>query len=194
METMVREQEYINNVRFELGTNANGQPTAKQFIKARNARGEKQIAFYRFPTEQARQNWLDVQAKQAADRMESAAKAKAFRDEARAAFVNPFKVGEILVASWGYEQTNIDWYQITATTPKSVKFRKVCGNETPGEGLSPMAGYTVPCIGEFVKNVPEESRTVQIYTYNGQPRYSISYDGHSLNLWDGKPEYASHYA
>ncbi len=33
-----------------------------------------------------------------------------------------FKIGQILYDSWGYEQTNIDFYQVTAVLPKSIEY------------------------------------------------------------------------
>lgn len=38
------------------------------------------------------------------------------------------KVGDILYSSWGYDQTNISWYQVTQLVGKqSVKIRKIHG-------------------------------------------------------------------
>lgn len=36
-------------------------------------------------------------------------------------------VGDTLVASWGYEQTNVDFYQVTEVTGKMVTVRKIAG-------------------------------------------------------------------
>lgn len=38
---------------------------------------------------------------------------------------NNYKVGDILVNSWGYDQTNIDFYQIISTTKKSIKITEI---------------------------------------------------------------------
>ena len=35
------------------------------------------------------------------------------------------KVGDILYSSWGYDQTNIDFYQVTAVGVHSVKIREI---------------------------------------------------------------------
>jgi len=32
----------------------------------------------------------------------------------------PFKVGDILYTSWGYEQTNIDFFRVVKVTPQTV--------------------------------------------------------------------------
>lgn len=44
----------------------------------------------------------------------------------------PVKVGDIFVASWGYDQTNIDFWQVTKTTAKSVWVQQV-ESHTVGE-------------------------------------------------------------
>lgn len=40
-------------------------------------------------------------------------------------FLNPYKVGEVFYRSWGYEQTNIDFYMITKLLSKSVIVQKI---------------------------------------------------------------------
>lgn len=36
------------------------------------------------------------------------------------------RVGDILVSSWGYDQTNVDYYQVIAVTKASVRIREIC--------------------------------------------------------------------
>lgn len=55
-----------------------------------------------------------------AERMSDESKAKA-RAERRKP--HTYEVGDILVSSWGYEQTNIDFYQVTAVTAGTLKLR-----------------------------------------------------------------------
>ncbi|ULO04563.1 hypothetical protein [Campylobacter sp. RM12651] len=38
---------------------------------------------------------------------------------------NDYKVGDILVNVWGYDQTNIDFYQVISTTKKSIKITEI---------------------------------------------------------------------
>lgn len=193
-------KEYINNIRFELGVSAStqslGRPNARLFIKAKNAIGEKQIGYFYFPTEQARQNWIDIKTKEAADRCASAAKHAAETKAAKANFTNPYKVGDILVDSWGYDQTNIDFYQVTAVTAKGIKFRALCAAQADvnQEGYSPMSDHVVPVKDSFKTNSKEEFRAVSVYTHNDKVNYGISYNDHSLRPWDGKPQYRSWYA
>lgn len=70
------------------------------------------------------------------------------KDRAEAAALeHDYKVGEVLSASWGYDQTNIEWFEIVATTRKTVTFRKIAAHSV--ETLS-MQGKCAPKPGEFV--------------------------------------------
>lgn len=37
------------------------------------------------------------------------------------------KVGDVLVSSWGYDQTNICWYRVVAVTKASVRIVSISG-------------------------------------------------------------------
>jgi|GEM_PF-2155953 len=53
------------------------------------------------------------------------------------------KPGDIFVSSWGYEQTNIDFYLITAVTAKSVKACIIDQTKDYSKGCG-MSGTTLP--------------------------------------------------
>ncbi len=193
--------QYTNNIRFELGvstsTRSLGLPNVRLIRKTKV--GEKQVAFIYFHTEAQRQQYIDTQAKNAAGRAESIAAEAAAKRAAKASFINPYKIGDVLYTSWGYDQTNIDFYQVTGLTAKGIKFRELCQNEVPGEGISPLAGYTIPIKDSFRARsggaaCKEEFRAVQVYVGSNGISTCISFDGHYLRIWDGKPQYASHYA
>ena len=59
---------------------------------------------------------------------------------------NPFKLGDIVYESWGYEQTNIDFYQIVEVKKSSVVIRALKQN-TVETGF--MCGHTVALKDEF---------------------------------------------
>lgn len=76
----------------------------------------------RFPTKARRQEYIENWIAQA----EASAKAKAERRSKANAFEHTLKEGDILYTSWGYDQTNIDYYKVTKVVgPKSVKIRQV---------------------------------------------------------------------
>lgn len=40
-----------------------------------------------------------------------------------------YKPGDVLSAVWGYEQTNVDYYEVTAITPGTVTVRKIASEK-----------------------------------------------------------------
>lgn len=147
---------------------------------------------YRFKTAAARQAYIDnfynMEAAKAA-RSEERKKAKA---EARKNMVNPFKVGDVLYDSWGYDQTNIDFYQVVAVGPKSVKIREI------GQVVTKEAGYLCEYVAPDVDNFVGEAQTKTLQMYlayeTGQPVVYISSRHGSISKYNGTPKYQSHYA
>lgn len=129
------------------------------------------------------------------------------RKEARLRFQNPYKVGDIMHHSWGYDQTNCDFYQVVGITGSSVDLRKIVSERVPGsEGF--MCERRMPLKDEFAftgcqfltKNnheiTPEPIRKrVSFWVENdGSLRYCIPTPQGFCDLWTGKSEYNSWYA
>ncbi len=53
----------------------------------------------------------------------------------------PVKVGDIFYSSWGYDQTNIDFYKVAAVKNQTVTLRKLNDIRTY---TGPMQGTTIP--------------------------------------------------
>jgi len=100
---------------------------------------------------------------------------------------SPVKVGDIFYNSWGYDQTNIDWYQVVALTGsgKSVKIRPIEG-KIKETGF--MSGESTPVKGKF----KGPAVTKRLGMHSGEPYLPSKYGWTSL--WDGKPKYQSWYA
>jgi hypothetical protein len=56
------------------------------------------------------------------------------------------KVGDLFYSSWGYEQTNIDFYQVTTVRNKMVGLTRIVGNSKYDQA---MAGHTTPVPNKF---------------------------------------------
>ena len=100
-------------------------------------------------------------------------------------------LGQIYVYSWGYEQTNIDFYQITEIHGRMVTLREIgCSTVDRGPGYSSMSDHRIAVKDSFIeKSAPIVKR---VYFYGGNPTFSMAHG--CLSLWDGKPEYCSWYA
>lgn len=83
---------------------------------------------------------------------------------------NPsIKIGDIFYDSWGYEQTNIDYYEVVAVKGLSVHFRRITGHVTES---SFMSGPKVANKGDF-KDEEVHKKMVR-FDYNGEPRFKSS--------------------
>jgi hypothetical protein len=90
-------------------------PTGKTLYYAKGFRSDKQINDdfnFRFTTNEQREKFLNNWY---AGLDANLARKQAKKDTVKLAKTkgHPFKVGTILVNSWGYEQTNIDFYKVT---------------------------------------------------------------------------------
>jgi hypothetical protein len=100
--------------------------------------------------------------------------------------MHTLKVGDVLSSSWGYEQTNVTFYQVTRVTPSSVELGVVRSVET-SDGPLTMTGTKTPLRGEFVNG----NRWLKRVSASGQVKLSSCEYAH---LWDGKPQRFSSYA
>lgn len=93
------------------------------------------------------------------------------------------EVGSILCGSWGYEQTNVEFFEVVSlsATRKTCSIRELRHDE---RGTAFMAGKVFPLPGEYIGPVLER-KLVQNDT--------VRLDVCTLSLWDGRELYASHY-
>ena len=111
-----------------------GRSTAIAFLYERNGRfyacgfsgkRRKPDYHYWFRNEAARSEYVQDQFK----RRQETERAQRERVAARKATKRGLDVGDILKSSWGWEQTNVDYYQVTGMAGKSmVKLRPIASN------------------------------------------------------------------
>lgn len=114
-----------------------------------------------FPSREAADKY--VEAMRAKER---AAEAKKMEErkmlaEAKAAFVNPYKVGDLLYYSWGYEQTNIEFAQVVAVGPRSVTIRQIKGESVGATGWA--SDNVRPVRDGFVSEPERKNLTFRLY-------------------------------
>lgn len=113
-------------------------------------------------------DWIDRVVANKERREQEKAERKARAAEKSAAV----KVGDIFVDSWGYEQTNIDFYQVVAKpTPKTVIVREIACERVEGSEMSHgMADRVRPARDQFIG----EEMKKRINAYGGFKTYSFS--------------------
>ena len=125
--------------------------------------------------------------KRNAAKIAARAERKAASDEA----MKLVKVGDVFSMSWGYDQTNVDFFQVIAKVGKnSVRVRQVaptlihedpgmmCADRTyaiPQDGtLLPKSSYTV-----FIKDQDRgDVKRIQVSTYFNDKRVYLNIGGH----------------
>lgn len=70
------------------------------------------------------------------------------RTAARTAWVNTYKVGDIFRTNWGYEQTNVEFFECTDVRGKHVVLRELAQDRSVS-GMG-MQGSCVPLPGQYV--------------------------------------------
>jgi hypothetical protein len=92
--------------------------------------------------------------------------------------IHTFQVGAILYSSWGYDQTNIDFYQVTAVGNSTIKIRPIEQKiESSSRGI------------DYVVAVPDHFTGPEMLKRAG-PNNMIKLNSYSFaRPWDGKPKY-----
>lgn len=114
-------------------------------------RRQKPDWHYRFKSEEARSAYIASYKK----KLEGIAEYKLKRAIEKKETENLLSVGDILVCSWGYEQTNIDYYEVVKILPKSVVIQEI-GQRTVTTGYE--SGDCWPIPGSY----SGKSRTVRV--------------------------------
>ena len=109
------------------------------------------------------------------------------KKQEKKSFQNPAKVGDILYSSWGYDQTNIDFYQVVKVSGKTIKIREIKGRQTESTGF--MTGEVVAVPDSFVGN---ELKKIVKPASDG---YAVTITSYAdAWKWDGSPKSYSSYA
>ena len=97
--------------------------------------------------------------------------------------------GAVLYTNWGYDQTNVEWYQVVARKGMTATIRALkCDYTETGF----MSGRTAPVVGEFCG----EPFRIRITKRGGCERAKTDRAHSHVNLyvWGGKPKHSSSYA
>jgi hypothetical protein len=94
-------------------------------------------------------------------------------------------VGDIFYSSWGYDQTNIDFYEVVGLTGASVKVRQVASKFVNEPGDHPSQDRVVADKGNYIGEVM--TKRIQA-GYQGRPSFNVASYA-SAWLWDGTPKY-----
>lgn len=136
-------------------------------------KSDKPLWHYRFRSEAERQRQID----QTIASRKSTLKYKSDRLQERKEFQHDIKVGDIFYTSWGYDQTNVDFFEVVALKAKAVVVREVASKTVKEErGADYVAAVPGAYVGPPMTKVPQMGNSLKI-------------EGHHASRWDGKPKY-----
>lgn len=122
---------------------------------------------YRFKNAEQRQAEVARTFKDVGDRAERKAKIKA--DRIAASANHGVKVGDIFRSSWGYDQTNIDYYQVIAVSGKTAT---VCAIGSLSEADGYLQGNCVPAPNSFIGK--PFKKLIQKYSETSEAHFKIN--------------------
>lgn len=166
-----------------LYVNKDGQPT----FQAYRARSQKPVMWLRYQTTERRDARVRqfLESEQAKYESQQRRKAERFQP-------HNLEPGVLFYTSWGYDQTNVTFYEVSKIVGKNTVALQELGSQRANES----EGYSH---GMADHAVPDQSRKI------GKPqRYRVDMEGGTpsmkihcsawARIWDGKPLYRSWYA
>jgi hypothetical protein len=166
--------ETYKSYEFQTWTNEKGRSVLRVY------RGEsgKPKSYYYYVSLESRNDAV-AGFKKSADSRE---KMMAERKAARMNTVNPYQIGDILTSSWGYDQANVDFYEVVGVTNKSVRLEKIGSttienNDSYGLKVVPDTSWRG---GKVMLKRVDSSGYVSLTSYS------------CASKWDGNPQYETH--
>lgn len=144
-------------------------------------RQSKPVARFKYLSEAKRADAVAAYFK----RRQEVAGWKADRRAAKAAQVRKVEVGGLYYTSWGYDQTNIDFYEVVELVgQKSALVRRVACVDTSTGNEPWMTGKSIPAAGQYMG----EAKLVRV---TGD---TFKVDRHYASRWSGRPVNWTDYA
>jgi hypothetical protein len=182
------------------------QPLVGNPIKMETFHGDKSYAVVRFPGKRGTyfpyktpevslrhaEEYLAEEMTRDIQRAESKAKHKAEKAKADAEAPALVNVGDIFYTSWGYDQTNIDFYQVVSKTGQMAVIRELCQTS---ERTYQDGGVCSAVKDSFKNDALPLKKRIQGSSYSNKPTepyfkiasyaWAHKWDGHPKSYSDG---------
>ena len=151
------------------------------YALAYSGRRNKPDFHYRYSNEEKRAEAVSNFFKRIEANAQYKEELKERQKELRANFLAKIEVGSIFATCWGYEQTNVEWYQVTQIKGSTVHIREIAA-EIKATGY--MSGETSPVkdafVGEEFKRIVRGTGiriddVVTAFLSDGKSRHCSSY-------------------
>ena len=151
----------------------------KYVAKGFKGKAAKSAFYYNFKTAERMNAYVEKFFADYERALEYKAERKAEVKAAKSKAAEEIKVGDIYSSSWGYDQTNVDFYKVLEVKKASAVIVKV-GSETVSDRGS--------CTD--VVAVPEVETGEPMLKRIGEYGFKVRSFAHATK-WDGKPKYAT---
>jgi hypothetical protein len=158
--------------------NPKGEPCAN--LKTKRGRTVWQ---YKFNTPEKRDQYAVSNCEQLEKSEEKRAEQSIVLKQKQNENVASLKVGDVFYTSWGYDQTNTDFFKIVKISGKRITVRQLVANRVETGFMS----GDCTASGIFCKDAKDIVLGVSKYG-------SFRIEGHYAEVWNGKPKYYSYYA
>lgn len=161
-------------------------------LKAWRGSASKTAFYYCFRDESRAQSY-GAQFIQQVHESETRASNRAAEKKAKRAKLKAsdfWSVGDVAYTSWGYDQTNVEWFQIVRVLPRSVVVRQVKSNSS--DHGQPGGGRTAPRRYEYIG--PEISCPLsEDGSFTAGPCHNKEKPifRHHCSKWEGRSKYTS---
>jgi hypothetical protein len=103
------------------------------------------------------------------------------------------KIGDIMYSTWGYDQTNVDFYRVAKITKTGKSVTLVPIGQVIYKSENPLAEYVIPSDNKSGYGAPI-TRRIKVWDWNGQKKVSVKLNSYaSASLWNGTPILQTHY-
>lgn len=105
------------------------------------------------------------------------------------------RVGDIFYSSWGYDQTNVDFYEVAEVTSKCFRVREIGCKSIVKEGYSDMSDHVIPDPTRRLSYVDEAHRIEELRLVKPSKSGGLALGRHGLYRHkEGQEHYRSWYA
>ena len=195
-------------ITFENGTEIRHTPEdSEHHLAIGYYRKQNSLWFnYRFRSYQEMKEFVDYKKKLVLEREKDEQELKENRKKIKEEIFkieNHYQVGDIIVNSWGYEQTNVEFYQVTRVLNMTIEVREILQKVEEGSYYSHgMACNVLPRKDDFIEKAEPFLLYVKVYPVEnpkeGELPYWHSLSGkrsfYSFRKWSGNSQYNSWYA
>lgn len=161
-------------------------------VKIFKGKALKPYANYYFKTVEKLEEYIAQEKKTAEKRIQSKKDDKENKEKVLADYKIQMKVGNILVCSWGYEQTNIDFYIVQDIKGKFAVIQKI-GQAHFTEDQAYMQDDVLPDRSKLVGKPMRKKICLNVYGDRVSECIKLSSFQH-LKLWDCQVMHATYYA